>query len=149
MDRFRDIRKDLAERIEAARARKEKALADAEAAAAEEEHAKALFALENRRIHGSAPRIRLRRPSKKPGSPVAEFLEQALSNGHPRSLDELNTMAWNWGVEIEDGKSLKRSLNAALLGWKRYGRAEKDEDGKWRILKQDAPPAATDEASDE
>lgn len=143
---MRDIRDDLTERIEAARAKKQKAQALIREAEAEETSAKAMLEAENRRLQsGSAikwqPHTRPRLQEETPPS-VREFLDKTLRDGKPRSQEVVYQLAEKANVMVEEGKFLRRSINAALQFMLLHNLVEKTKADEW-VMKRNTPAAET------
>lgn len=152
---MRDIREELQERLSEARAKRQKYIALAKDAEVEEASIRRMLEIEDRRFSSAeqqaeAPWEPHFRPVRKrlSDSPLVGFLTSTLDDGKPHSLSELAVTAATRGFRVEEGKSMKRTLNATLLSLMHKKRVKHDDDGKWVwIMKREASPAETDEAS--
>lgn len=83
---------------------------------------------EQQNLAGMMPPI----PPRKKGSPLGRFLRETLSDGKPKTLDEIADIAEKTIPSQTKGKSVRRMINFALFALRRHGAVEQT-DGGWRI----------------
>jgi hypothetical protein len=143
---MRDIRPDLAERIEHIREEKQELTSRLRVLEAEESNLKSTLEFENRRYHVDQPALLPAQPTDATSRPSAtpslrSFIMNTLKHGIALSLGELLLVAEKQHVQVLPGKSLARSMNATLLGLQSAGVAERGPEKKWHLLKLETPQA--------
>jgi len=77
---------------------------------------------------------------------LTKFLLDTLSDGRAWSLDDIKSLAKEKRLLLES-KSPGRAINFRLVGLERHGYVRRTRSGKWMLVNDDAPSAATGEAS--
>lgn len=152
---MQDIRPELQERLSEAGAKREKHLALAKEAEAEVASIRKMLEIEDRRFgaaeqqHRAPWEARVAAARSRPvENPLVDFLVSTLDDGNPHSLDELAIQAGSRGLRVEEGKSIKRAINATLLSLMHKQRAKQNGEGNWvGVKRREASPVSAGEAS--
>jgi hypothetical protein len=136
---MRDIRDDLAERLQVLARERRRLLADLKALDVQEASVKALLEGEDRRFGGDGLPLGDDDAKSAAGSPTSVFRRFALdclNSGKDWSLSQMSKEAIERGlITASEGRSMGRSLHAALLGLKQQGLVEIPEPGHWRLVR--------------
>jgi hypothetical protein len=152
---MRDIRQDLAERLNDIRAERSRLAAEAEELEDQEEAIKALVQVENRRFHSrqvtlfaaSIPDPAVAEAMES-ASPLAQALLEALSDGKEWSLDRLKPFAEQRGIQPDTRSSLGRMIHGALMSLKLQGLVEISSPGSWKLVARRTANPSTIQAAE-
>jgi len=138
--KMRDIRDDLAERLQRIEQERTRLTAALRALEIQEAAVKALLAAEDRRLGGDAlplgDETAIPETATSPTSVFRRFALACLSNGQEWSLSQIRKAAVERGIAtFSADKSIGRSLHAALLGLKQQGLVVAPVPGHWRLVR--------------
>lgn len=149
---MRDIRRDLMDRLEEISNRRKQLVEELEILNEREAINRAFLSEEERRWRASEPSLPSRSKESRPriklviGTPVRNFILEMLGDGSPWSIERLKAAAEGRAL-FKPGQKPGWVLQGALMSLKKGQTIEAVEHGVWRLVKKDAPPADTDEAS--
>lgn len=133
---MRDITKDLEERIE--EAKKERARLQRQISELDKKAETLTATLESERTlwpeQPALPGMVGSNGASQSSSTFSRFIQQALSDGRPRSLDELKLLAQSQGIDF-GGKAPGRVLHYALVAMQQNKIVERTPSGEWQIWK--------------
>lgn len=133
---MRDIRVDLRERIEALSTQRAHIKTRLEQLSALELHLSALLQEEDARWVSQQPLLILPEVDEpKDKSALVHFLQMALDDGAPHSLEELKQLASDSALDFEN-KHPGRVLHFALLGMQQNGAVTMPEKGVWQLVRR-------------
>jgi hypothetical protein len=138
-DDLRDIRDDLSDRLRKIAKQRQLLLTQLKALEIQEAAAKALLNAEEAQFRGQELPFGGDEPLQPVTSPTSVFRKfalECLSDGQDWSLSHMTKEAIERGLSsAAEGRSLGRSLHAALLGLRQQGMVERDVAGHWKIVR--------------
>jgi hypothetical protein len=153
---MRDIRQDLAERINAIRTEQSRLATELKELEAEEEALKALLQAENRRfpkrgatLFAAAIQDPAVAEAMESASRLGQVVLEALSDGKEWSLNRLKPFAEQRGIHPDSPKaSLGRMIHGSLMSLKQQGLAEISSFGNWKLAARRQNGASTTRAAE-
>lgn len=131
---MRDIRKDLRERLESVRTKREVMQRSLSNLTAQEDVLTKLLAEEDAMWERVNPPLFENVEEKPVGSPLSQVLLDTLKGkSAPATLSELKEAAVQRGVPF-GGKRPGRVIHFAMLGMAQHKLVERMEDGKWMLV---------------